>query len=77
MRICGMNYDLLTWRIHSLVFVGAVLEHYFIYTFGYFDKRKPVRNRKSIWEVFEQGHLMGTDRVIGITAIRNMLFKFI
>jgi len=27
--------------------------------------------------VFEQGHLMGTDRVIGVTAIRHMLFKFI
>ena len=38
--------------VHTFIgFVEAAVEHYFLYTFGYFDKRKPVRNRKSIWDL--------------------------
>ena len=41
-----------TGLVHTFIgFVGAALEHYFVYTFGYFDKRKHVRNLKSIWDV--------------------------
>ena len=42
----GLLWNIICGGCCGTLFVRAAVEHYFVYTFGYFDKRKRVRNRK-------------------------------